>query len=132
MSSLLTHFEIHASDPEKSISFYKEVFGWKFTKWEGGQFEYWMIETGKTEAKEGINGGLVRRVGKAPEKGAPANGFVSTMVVENFDVTAKKILENGGMEALPKMALVGMAWQGYFLDCDNNIFGIHQIDHAAK
>ena len=132
MASLLTHFEIHASEPEKLAAFYTAVFGWEFKKWEGGQFEYWMIMTGKTDASGGINGGLTRRVGKAPEKGAPVNGFVCTMVVENYDAVAQKIMDNGGMIALPKMALVGMAWQGYFLDTDNNLFGLHQIDVQAK
>lgn len=34
--------------------------------------------------------------------------------------------------ALPKMALTGMAWQGYYLDTEGNVFGIHQPDPEAK
>lgn len=132
MSGLLTHFEIHASEPEKLIAFYTAIFGWEFKKWEGGQMEYWMIMGGKTDTNGALNGGLVRRMGKAPEKGAPVNGYVCTMVVEDFDATAKKIMDAGGVVALPKMALVGMAWQGYFIDPDNNIFGLHQTDKNAK
>jgi hypothetical protein len=33
--------------------------------------------------------------------------------------------------ALPKHALPGMAWQGYFHDTENNVFGIHQPDPDA-
>ena len=36
---------------------------------------------------------------------------------------ATKILENGGKVAMPKYALPGMAWQGYFIDTEGNIFG---------
>jgi len=40
------HFEIPAGNPQRAIDFYNSVFGWKFTKWDGGQMEYWMVETG--------------------------------------------------------------------------------------
>ena len=58
----VVHFEIHADDPERAISFYQSVFGWQFQKWEG-PLEYWMIITGP-EGTPGINGGLVNRSGE--------------------------------------------------------------------
>ena len=94
--------------------------------------EYWMVMTGKSDEAGGINGGLVRRKGPAPAIGASVSGFVCTMVVDNYDAIAQKILANGGTVALPKMALTGMAWQGYFHDTDGNIFGVHQADLNAK
>ena len=45
---------------------------------------------------------------------------------------AKKILAAGGVVAMPKFALTGMAWQGYYLDTEGNTFGIHQPDPNAK
>ena len=30
MANLVVHFEIHASEPQKLIDFYSELFGWKF------------------------------------------------------------------------------------------------------
>ncbi len=53
------------------------------------------------------------------------------MEVENYDQTEQKILMAGGQVALPKMALTGMAWQGYYLDTEGNVFGIHQPDEQA-
>ena len=41
-------------------------------------------------------------------------------------------LANGGEVALPKMALPGMAWQGYYLDTEGNTIGIHQPDPEAR
>jgi len=29
----IVHFELPVSDPEVSIKFYSDVFGWKFQKW---------------------------------------------------------------------------------------------------
>ena len=54
------------------------------------------------------------------------------MGVENYDLTEAKIIENGGKVALPKFALPGMAWQGYYIDTEGNTFGIHQPDVNAK
>ncbi len=139
MSNRIAHFEIHATEPEKLAEFYTTVFGWEIKKWEGGQMEYWMVMTGKQgepdglpAGEAGINGGLVRRKGAAPKTGAPVNGAVNTVVVDDYDAYDKKIIAAGGIVALPKMALVGMAWQGYYIDPDGNIFGLHQADPNAK
>jgi len=64
--------------------------------------------------------------------GSSPNAFVCTMVVENYDDMAAKIIAGGGKEAMPKMALTGMAWQGYFFDTEGNLIGLHQPDTNAK
>ena len=53
------------------------------------------------------------------------------MQVEDYDATEAAILANGGTLALPKSALPGMAWQGYYLDTEGNTIGIHQPDENA-
>jgi predicted enzyme related to lactoylglutathione lyase len=131
MPNRVSHFEIQAENPEKAIAFYTACFGWEFQKWEGGQMEYWMIMTGKRDEPGGINGGLLPRQGGTPVKDACVNAFVCTMTVDSYDEIHEKILANGGTVALPKMALKGMAWQGYYKDLDGNIFGIHQPDTNA-
>jgi predicted enzyme related to lactoylglutathione lyase len=84
------------------------------------------------ENELGINGALMQRQSAAPEPNQALNGFACTMGVENYDVTEAKIIENGGQMALPKYALPGMAWQGYYTDTEGNTFGIHQPDVNAK
>lgn len=129
-----THFEIHASDPEKVAEFYKNVFGWEVAKWDG-PMEYWMVMTApKGSTEPGINGGLIKRMNPEDPIAKPqrVSAFVLTIQTENYDEIHEKILANGGMVALPKTALVGMAWQGYYLDNDKNLFGLHQTDTNAK
>lgn len=127
------HFEIQVDNPERAIKFYKDVFGWTIEKWESEEMEYWMVMTAEKDSKEmGINGGLLRRPRPAPKPEQGANSFVCTMAVENFDEIAQKILSSGGKVAMPKFALAGMAWQGYFLDTEGNTFGIHQPDVNAE
>ncbi|MGG0736841.1 VOC family protein [Niallia taxi] len=128
----LVHFEIHVSDMIRAKKFYGEVFGWTFQDWtEYAGMPYFGAVTGKEE-ELGINGALMQRQGPAPEATQALNGFACTMGVENYDQSEAKILENGGTVALPKYALPGMAWQGYYKDPEGNIFGIHQPDKNAK
>jgi predicted enzyme related to lactoylglutathione lyase len=41
----VVHFEIHAGDPERAVTFYQSLFGWTFQKWEGPR-EYGMVIPG--------------------------------------------------------------------------------------
>src|SRR5207248_2425474 len=73
---------------------------------------------------------------KRPAREAPAlpsgtNAFVCSMEVEDFDRIAGKIIDAGGRIALPKFAVPGVCWQGYFLDAEANTFGIFQPDPSA-
>jgi uncharacterized protein len=132
MSNRLVHFEIHAADPERAMTFYREVFGWDFPKWME-EPPYWGAMTAPQGSQEpGINGGLLNRKGGAPADGAPVNAFVCTIQVDSYDRTHDKILAAGGVVALPKQAIPGMAWQGYYKDPDGNLFGVHQPDPAAR
>ena len=54
------------------------------------------------------------------------------MEVANFDSSAQKIVNLGGQVALPKFAVPGVCWQGYFLDPEGNTFGFFQPDAEAK
>src|SRR3989344_8167830 len=127
MSKSISPFEIQADQPERAAEFYRKVFGWKIDKWEGGQMEYWMVMTADKDSKEpGINGGLLPRPAKAPPQQSGTNAYVCTVQVADFDAIAKKIGAAGGINAMPKYAFPGMAWQGYFVDTEGNTFGLHQ------
>lgn len=127
MPNRIAHFEIQADDVERAAAFYRAIFGWEIKKWESPDMEYWMVMTGPQDSKEpGINGGLLRRPAKTPPKEHGTNAFVCTAVVDDYDATEKKILAAGGIVAMPKFNIAGMAWQGYYLDTEGNTFGIHQ------
>ena len=123
------HFEIHASDPEKIVTFYKRVFDWQINPLPG--MDYWLINTGD-EKSPGINGGLVKRRGEKPAEGQPVNAFVCSLDVPSVDEFVKKALGAGGTLALPKMAIPNVGWQAYVKDPDGNILGLHQVDPKAR
>jgi predicted enzyme related to lactoylglutathione lyase len=124
------HFEIHAENPERAVTFYSSLFGWQIKKWDG-PMEYWMIVTGN-DSQPGINGGMVRRRGPAPTEGQCVNAYVCTIGVENLDQSLQKLTSLGGTIALPKMPVPGVGYLAYGKDTEGNIFGMMQPDADAK
>ena len=122
----INYFEIQSSNPGRESKFYNTIFGWKFIKQDHLPIEYYRIET------NGINGGLLKRPAQIPQPQSGTNAYVCSVEVKNFDETSKEILTNGGQVAVPKFAIPGKCWQGYFLDQDSNTFGIFEVDTEAK
>jgi uncharacterized protein len=120
------YFEIQADDVKRASHFYAQIFGWKFTKVEGLPVEYWRIET------QGPRGGLLQRPAPTPPPQSGTNAFVCSMQVEDFDAVTQRILDLGGKVALPKFAVPGTCWQGYFIDTEGNTFDIFEADAQAR
>lgn len=120
------YFEIQSSNPARDIRFYEAVFGWKFIREKFVPIEYYRIETNS------INGGLMHRPASVPPAGYGTNAFVCSVQVSRFDETSETILQNGGKVALAKFAIPGRCYQGYFMDLDNNTFGIFEVDANAR
>jgi predicted enzyme related to lactoylglutathione lyase len=124
----VVHFEIHAGDPERAITFYEKLFGWSFQKWEG-PMPYWLIITGPND-EPGINGGLVPRRGEID--GQAVIAYVCTVDVDSLDSSIATAEGNGGSIALPKIPVPGVGWLAYCKDTEGNIFGMMQADPEAK
>jgi predicted enzyme related to lactoylglutathione lyase len=124
--SRVVHFEIHATDPEKLSAFYAKVFGWKVTPIP--QLDYWLFDTG---TGDGINGGMMKRMGAASADMQAVNAFVCSILVASVDDAHARALEAGAVTALPKMAIPGIGYQSYIKDPDGNIVGLHQPDQTA-
>ena len=117
------HFEIPAENPERAINFYSNVFGWKFTKWDG-PMDYWIISTGRAP-EPGIDGGLMPRRD-------PAQPCVNTVGVANLDDSIAVVQTNGGSIAVPKMPIPGVGWLAYCKDTEGHIFGMMESDPHVK
>jgi hypothetical protein len=127
--SRVVHFEVHASDPQRTMAFYTELFGWKFQAF-GPPNSYWGITTGE-QGQRGIDGGVVPRRGGPPIEGQPVNAFICTIDVANADESLAKAIALGGSEALPVMAIPGVGWLAYAKDPEGTIFGMMQSDSSA-
>lgn len=124
--SRVIHFEIQAQDPDRAAKFYGDVFAWGFTKWDGVE-EYWMIDTGSNDM-DGINGGLLRRMGSVPAGDAPVNGYVCIIGVNNIDTTLSDITSHGGVITQPKKLFPGIGYTAYAKDTEGNSFGVIQAE----
>ncbi|HSX47386.1 MAG TPA: VOC family protein [Patescibacteria group bacterium] len=120
------YFEIQADDIDVLVNFYSSVFDWQFVKQNGLPIDYYSIKT------EGIDGGLLKRPAAKPKEQSGTNAAVISMEVSDYDKTDKIILNKGGKVALPKFAVPGKCWQGYYLDPSGNTFGIFQVDLSVR
>ncbi len=119
----VSHFDIPSDNPERTQKFYKEVFNWKFEKWDG-PMDYWIINTG-SEKEPGINGGLSKRI--------PGQiGITNTITVTSIDEFSKKIIEKGGQIIVPKMAIPKVGWFAQCTDTEMNAFGIIEMDDKVQ
>jgi len=122
MSHRVVHFEIPCDDPEKTMKFFGEAFGWTFQQF--GNMEYWTVITGE-EKLPGINGGLMK-------KQNPGQPVANSIDVANLDDAVKRIEAAGGKIVVSKMAIPSVGLLAYFKDPDGNIHGIYQNDPSAK
>lgn len=121
--SRIIHFELNVKNIEKSIRFYKRVFGWKFERWDG-PIDYWLITTGD-ESNPGIEGGL-----GLEEESFPS--VVNTIEADNVDEVVKRVEANGGTVLRPKHAVPGVGWLAYIKDPDGIVTGVMREDSSAK
>ena len=129
----VVHFEIHASNVEKSKKFYTDVFGWEMQQM-GSEFQNYVVikngpgmdELDKLAKDPGINGGMMERKGPAPTDGQAVNAFVCIIGVDDIDTYYEKAKAAGGSVALEKMDVPGVGKLAYFKDPDGNLFGMLQ------
>jgi predicted enzyme related to lactoylglutathione lyase len=120
------HFEIHADRPERAVDFYRQLFGWEFSRW--GDMPYWLVKTGPSD-QPGIDGGLLPRRGTID--GTAVIAYVCTVDVADVDASIRRVVELGGSVALAKMPIPGVGWLAYGKDTEGNIFGCMQSDPSA-
>jgi predicted enzyme related to lactoylglutathione lyase len=130
MDHTIVHFEIPADQPERAAKFYRDLFGWEISRYEGpSDLEYWMVRTVPTDAegrpaRPGVNGGLMRRM--APGQ-TPVN-YISVPSVDDFVRKAERL---GAKVLLPKQPVPAMGWFAQLTDPEGNVFAIWETDSNA-
>ncbi len=129
MAAPVVHFEIHASDRPALAKFYEDVFGWSTRSMEGMPYTLIMPMEGENPQDpppEGIAGGMLDRQGPNPAPGAPVNGFVCVLQVDDLDDAHAQVLQHGGSEAVAPFDVEGVGRVFYFHDPAGNIVGCMQ------
>src|SRR5215211_6008284 len=104
MNNRVVHFEIPSNNPQRTMDFFKDVFGWNFQQY--GDEQYWFAITGD-EKSPGVNGAIM-------SKRDPQQPVINTLSVEQIDEYVQKIESAGGKIAMPKMAVPSASWVAYF------------------
>ena len=111
----VVHFELLSDDPERSVKFFEEAFGWTNQSWEGQT--YWLVDTGKEEL--GINGGIMR----ASDFPHTQNSLITVDVDDMADALAK-VEAAGGKVISPERQVGEAGWAAYAADPQGVVFGL--------
>lgn len=117
----VVHFDIPIDDPDRAITFYRDVFGWRVERW--GDVPYWMLTTGRSGGP-GAEGALTLR-SEAPE------GVVVYMDVDDIDQTLRRVEEAGGDAVGEKSAIPSIGWSAHARDSEGNVIGLFQRDRGV-
>src|SRR5467141_2801207 len=98
----IVHVEIHSNAPDKTKSFLKDVFGWKFE--DMPQMNYSMFQPPSAPG-----GGLQQA------ENLPA-GVLDYVLTEDIENTLRKVTSSGGAVTVPKQEIPGMGWFAIFQD----------------
>jgi hypothetical protein len=121
----MPHFEIHVVDGARAREFYSGLFGWTFVPMPGGEaIDYHLIEGDRIGMGKDLTGGMMLRMGPAPEGGAPVRGGTMVMEVADCDERYAWALAHGGSEALPPTDGPGIGRYAYVEDGEGNIVGM--------
>ena len=114
MNHSICHIEIPATNLDKAVNFYKELFGWKI---ETGAFpDYATFETGEQP------GGGIMKVDKV---GIPQGmGMLFYILVEEVTDYLNKAQKLGAKIIKEKTEIPGIGWFGLFSDLDGNVMGL--------
>ena len=122
------HFEIHAGNPERAISFYEKLFAWTFQKWEG-PMPYWLVTTGP-DVEPVLTAACCSGTARSTARRCIA--YVCTTGVEDVDASIATAEGKRRHDRLvPKMPVPGVGWLVYCKDTEGNIFGMMQPDTNA-
>src|SRR3989475_9418847 len=116
----IVHFEIPAYEPSKISRFYEQLFGWKFTKMEGGDMDYWLIFFFKQKTAYEILGGLYK-----PEQGMSQQGILNYFSVKSIDESLKQASGLGATVVMPKQE-TGKGHFAILRDPNGNTFALFQ------
>lgn len=111
--SKLVHYEIETKNPEQTMKFYGEMFGWTFEQFMEG---YWLIRTGE----EGAMSGAIM------SSDAETVRMVNTISVDSIEAFLAKLPEAGGKATSEIMTIPNVGLFAYCEDPQGITFGVLQ------
>lgn len=135
MSSVISHFEVYVDDIERAKDFYQKVFGWVYEAM-GSEFNDYVViypggEVTSGPAERGINGGMLKRPGPAPQDDdAAPNAYVCMVTIEDIEAALKRVVEYGGRIDMEVMDVPTVGRLAYIRDTEANLVGVLQPERG--
>jgi len=114
----IVHVEFHSNAPEKTKSFLKDVFGWKFE--DVPQMNYSMFQPPSAPG-----GGLQQA------ENLPA-GVIDYVLTEDIETTLRKVTSSGGAVTMPKQEIPGMGWFAVFQDPTGITLALYEAQAPSR
>jgi len=114
MGNPVCHFEISGKDYKKSMTFYKDLFDWEISEYEG--MPYGMVAAG---AEKGAIGG-----GIGPVQEGQQPGLTFYVMVEDLQAYLDKAVKLGGKSVVPPTPIPGIGSFAMLADLDGNVVGL--------
>lgn len=83
-------FEVHIDDFERAQKFYRDVFGWEFSKSSGTPYEFYMIDS-SSKGGMGLQEGGMRKREKTLAQESGVSGYVCYIIVDAIDEVLEKL-----------------------------------------
>ncbi len=117
----IVHFEIPANEPSKIARFYEQLFGWKFTKMDAGNMDYWLISHKDAKSPDETMGGLYK-----PQQGMSQQGILNYFGVKSIDDSLKQASSLGATVVMPKQEIPNIGHFAILKDPNGNAFALFQ------
>ena len=118
MAGKVVHIEIKAADNDRSVAFYRDLFGWQFAESGMPELDYRMARLGDDMG-----------VASYPSDD-PGSGYLVYMDTDDIDASVAKVRELGG-EAGDKQPIPMTGWFSHCKDTEGNTFGLFQSDESV-
>ncbi len=114
----ICYLELPSRDIHESSTFYHEVFDWKIRRRNDGSVAF----------DDGVN--EVSGTWRTDRKPTTETGMLLHIMVDDIEITIKKILERGGTIVRP-LGLDAPEITAWFQDLSGNILGLYQEPRQA-
>lgn len=123
MPNPFVHVELNTDDVGAARSFYKKLFGWKFSDMPMGSGpKYTMVDVGK-----GVGGGMMVK----PMPDTPTM-WLAYVQVDDVKKTMSRAATNGANVVVPYQEIQGMGALGIFIDPAGAVLGVWQPFMPAR
>lgn len=113
----LSHFAINADDVDRTLRFYGDTFGWRFTQWGPGFHRV----AADDPTGPGVTAAIQQRRDLLP--GRPTTGFECTVAIDDIDDTIASAIGAGGQLLMAPTLIPGVGRLVWLADPSGNVVG---------